>query len=152
MKKQLFFLLLTLCSIVKADDIVLQIWQSDGQVMSINLTDEPKTTYVDGNLVITTTNTTITYPLEEVKKYTYMSTNGITQPEGLTARFSQDGESITFSGLERDTEISVYSSAGQIVRNVKANGKDKTTVSVSDLPTGVYVVKVNAITYKITKR
>ena len=81
-----------------------------------------------------------------------MSTNGITQPEGLAARFSQDGESITFTGLERDTEILVYSAAGQIVRKVKADGQDKTTVSVSDLPTGVYVVKVNAITYKITKR
>ena len=143
---------MALCPIAKADDIVLQVWQTDGQVMSINLTDEPKTTYVDGNFVITTTRTTITYPLEEVKKYTYMSTNGITQPEGLAARFSQDGESITFTGLERDTEISVYSASGQIVRKVKADGQDKTTVSVSDLPTGVYVVKVNAITYKITKR
>lgn len=145
-------ILIFTCTMALADDIVLQIWQTDGQVMSINLADEPKTTYTDGNLVITTTKTTITYPLEEVKKYTYMSTNGITQPEGLTARFSQDGESITFSGLERDTEISVYSTAGQIVQKVKANGKDKTTVSVSDLPTGVYVVKVNAITYKITKQ
>lgn len=152
MRKILLFLLLVLsCIIAKADDLLLQIWQSDGQVMTINLNEEPKTTYVDGNLVITTTNTTVIYPLEKVKKFTYMSTDNVDKIEGMSTKFSQDGESITFTGLKKDTEIMVYSSAGVIVRKVKSGSEKSTTVTVSDLPSGVYIVKVNTITYKITK-
>ena len=84
MKKILFFLTLTLfCSLAKADDMILQILQSDGQVVNIDLKDEPKTTYENGNLIITTTKTTITYPLEKVKRYTYVSALGISSPKVL---------------------------------------------------------------------
>ena len=71
MRKILLLILASVCTMTKADEKVLQIWQSDGQVMNINLNEEPKTTYADGNLVITTNKTTITFPLEKVKKYTY---------------------------------------------------------------------------------
>ena len=69
MKK--IFVLLTFvlpCIMAKADDQVLQIWQSDGNVMTIKLSEEPKTSYADGNLVIKTTKTSITFPLEKVVK------------------------------------------------------------------------------------
>ncbi len=60
-----------------SDDMILQIWQSDGNVVSINLNEQPVTTYSEGNLTITTTKTIITYPLEKVVKYTYVSAEGI---------------------------------------------------------------------------
>jgi len=152
MKKFLFFLtFVSSCFMAKADDMLLQIWQSDGLLMAINLNEEPKTTYVDGNLVITTTKTTITYPLEKVKKYTYVATDDVPIIEGMSTKISQDGESITFSGLKEGTEISVYSSAGKIVRKQKSSKEKTTTVSVSDLPSGAYIITVDSITYKITK-
>ena len=135
-----------------SDDMILQIWQSDGNVVSINLNEQPVTTYSEGNLTITTTKTIITYPLEKVVKYTYVSAEGIDSLEGMKSHFSQDGETLIFSGLPLGTEIAIYSSAGMVMQKVKAVNQHKTTVSVSDLPPGVYLVKVNEITYKITKR
>ena len=65
MKKLLLLLTVLFVAIVaKADDMVLQVLLSDGQVVSINLNEEPRTTYQDGNLVITSTSNTVTYPLE----------------------------------------------------------------------------------------
>ena len=153
MRKILLLLVSALCCILaKADNMLLQIWLSDGQVMSINLNEEPTTTYVDGNLVITTTKATVTFPLETVNKFTYyMPTNGIDTTEGLGTKLSQDGESLTFYGLNKNTEITVYSPAGVTVRKVKSGSEKSTTVTVSDLPSGAYIVKVNSITYKITK-
>lgn len=135
-----------------ADDIILQIWQSDGKVVNIDLNEQPVTTYSDGNLTITTTKTVITYPLEKVAKYTYVSADGISNLESMRTKFSQDGETLTFMGLAQGTEIVVYASSGQMMSKTKAGSHTKTTVSVSDLPRGVYLVKVNTVTYKITKR
>ena len=40
-----------------ADGRTLQIWQADGQIVTISLNEEPVTTYSEGNLIITTTST-----------------------------------------------------------------------------------------------
>ena len=153
MKKLLSLLILfVFAHSVMADDMILQIWQSDGNVVNIDLNEQPVTRYADGNLIITTTKTTISYPLEKVAKYTYVSAEGIESINGMRSKFSQDGETLTFSGLTQGTEISVYASSGQMMRKTKAGPNAKTTVSVSDLPSGVYLVKVNSVTYKITKR
>ena len=153
MKKLLALLILfVFAHTVMADDMILQIWQSDGKVVNIDLNEQPVTRYADGNLIITTTKTTITYPLEKVAKYTYVSAEGIESINGMRSKFSQDGETLTFSGLTQGTEIAVYAPSGKILRKTKAGSHAKTTVSVSDLPPGVYLVKVNSVAYKITKR
>ena len=153
MKKLLSLLILfVFAHSVMADDMILQIWQSDGNVVNIDLNEQPVTRYADGNLIITTTKTTISYPLEKVAKYTYVSAEGIESINGMRSKFSQDGETLTFSGLTQGTEIAVYAASGKILRKTKAGPHAKTIVSVSDLPPGVYLVKVNSITYKITKR
>ena len=154
MKNYLLLLFLFLASIVaKADDQVLQIWQSDGKVMTIKLSEEPKTSYVDGNLVIKTTKTTITFPLEKVKKYTYASEpSGIDSPIAMQSEVSADGETLTFKGIKPNTSIYLYNAAGQLLRTIKSDKTNKATVSVSRFPIGVYIVKVNGVTYKITKQ
>lgn len=154
MKKTLSLLLLFVFTLsTMADDMILQIWQSDGKVVNIDLNEQPVTRYSDGNLIITTNKATISYPLEKVTKYTYTTPELILGLENMTStKFSKDGESLTFSNLAQGTEIFVYSSSGQMMRKTKAGNQSKTTVSVSDLPTGVYLIKVNSITYKITKR
>ena len=159
-KRNLFCMRLLLLSVlslfsstVKAEDMVLQVWLADGQILSINLSEEPRTTYNDGNLVITTTKTAISYPLEKVKRYTYASaSNGISSPNVVKATFSADGETLTFNGLKTGTSIMLYNVAGQLLRKVAPTTEGRAAVSVSQLPTGVYVVKMNDVTYKITKR
>lgn len=140
----------------KADNKVLQIWQADGQIVTISLNEEPRTTYSDGNLVITTTKTTITYPLEQVWKYTYVLEGSISEgdgvPDGIKSILSEDGETLTFKGLKAGTEVLLYSASGQLVRRLSAANDNNVAVSVSLLPTGVYIVKANNATYKITKR
>ena len=139
-------------TVAKADDMVLQVWQADGKVMSINLNEQPVTTYSDGQLIIKTTKTTVTFPLEQVVKYTYTDATGISTPSAMGSQFSADGESITFTGLKPNTPVYLYTVAGQLLKTVTATGQSKTVVSVSRFPVGVYVVKANGVTFKITKR
>ena len=153
MKKLLTLLFLfVFAHSVMADDMLLQIWQFDGKVVTIDLNEQPVTRYADGNLIITTTKTTITYPLEKVAKYTYITADGISNLESMRTKLSQDGETLTLSGPTQGTEIVVYASSGQMIHRTKAGTQPKTTISVSDFPPGVYFIKVNSVTYKITKR
>ena len=146
----LFFATLT---VVKADDRVLQVWLADGQVVSISLNDEPRTTYQDGNLVITTSKNSVTYPLEQVKRFTYVSlADGIDAPRAVGAAFSTDGETLTFTGLQPHTSIYLYNVAGQLLKTLDSGDRSKAVISASRLPIGVYIVKVNGGTYKIRKR
>ena len=135
MKKLLTLLSLFVFALsAMADDLILQVWQSDGKVVNIDLNEQPVTTYSDGNLIITTTKTVIIYPLEKVTKYTYVTADGISNLESMRTMFSQDGETLIFTGLEQGTEIAVYASSGQIMHRTKASPQAKTTVPVSDLP------------------
>lgn len=153
MKHYFLLLLLTLfVGTAFADNDILQIWQTDGQVQSINLSEQPVTTFSDGNLVVTTSTATITLPMEKVKKYTYiLSTDAIENVKAEKVTISQNGESITFSGLKNGAEIKVYSASGILMKEVKAS-RESETVTVSDLQVGVYAVKANGVTYKIMKR
>ena len=72
MKRTILFLIISVFSLTaQADDSKLLVWQADGKVVTFSLDEEPVTTFSDGNLVITTTSKTVTYPLEQVRKYTY---------------------------------------------------------------------------------
>ena len=78
MKKTILFLLLTVFSIAAhAIEAKIQVWQADGTVVTFSLDEEPVTTYADGNLIIKTSKETITYPLENVRKYTYFIPNNL---------------------------------------------------------------------------
>ena len=57
--------------VIVPDVDVLKIWMANGEVVSLALDEEPKTSYADGKLVIKTTAKTFTYPLENVRKFTY---------------------------------------------------------------------------------
>ena len=152
--RSLFVLLtIALTMAAQADDRVLKVWQSDGQVLTISLADEPRTTYSDGNLIITSSKSSVTFPLEKVRRYTYESAaSGIDEAKAVRAAFSRDGETLTLAGLKPGTAIYLYNVAGQLLRIIDSGTQPKVVVSVSNLPVGVYVVKANDVTYKITKR
>ena len=152
--RRIVFLLAVAATVAaQADDRVLKVWQSDGQVLTISLADEPRTTYSDGNLIITSSKSSVTLPLEKVRRYTYESAaSGIDEAKTLRAAFSRDGETLTLTGLKPGTAVYLYNVAGQLLRTIDSGDQPKVVVSVSNLPAGVYVVKANDVTYKITKR
>ncbi|MCQ2223672.1 MAG: T9SS type A sorting domain-containing protein [Bacteroidaceae bacterium] len=153
MKKTLLSVLMLLASAFAwAEDQYLCIWQADGQTVDIALDDEPVTTFSNGNLVISTRRTTITYPLQMVKRYTFEAAPTGIQSATANMHISTDGSCITFSAFDRDTNIAVYNLAGVRVRTVLAKAGTGTVVSVASLPKGTYIVKVNDITFKLLSR
>ena len=148
-KLYLILFLLCCCGSIMADQ-VLQIVKADGQTHTINLNQEPVTTYEDGNLVITTINATITYPLETIHKFVYISgTEDIQNIKGDKFEISKDGKFLTLSGLEKDTEAYLYSINGMLMERIRVTASTSISINLESYPLGVYMIKVDGATYKI---
>lgn len=148
-KLYLILFLLCCCGSIMADQ-VLQIVKADGQTHTINLIQEPVTTYEDGNLVITTINATITYPLETIRKFVYISgTEDIQNIKGDKFEISKDGRFLTLSGLKSDTDAYLYSVNGILMERIRVTASTSISINLESYPLGVYMIKVDGATYKI---
>ena len=148
-KLYLILFLMCFCGSIMADQ-VLQIVKADGQTHTINLNQEPVTFYEDGNLVITTINATISYPLETVHKFVYISgSSDIQDIKGDRFEISRDGKFLTLSGLEKDTEAYLYSVNGMLMERIHVTASTSISINLESYPLGVYMIKVDGATYKI---
>ena len=142
-------LLLCCCSGIMADQM-LQVVKMDGQTHTINLNQEPVTTYEDGNLVITTINAIVTYPLEVVRKFVFISgAEDIQNIKGDKFEISKDGRFLTLSGLEKDTDAYLYSVNGMLMERIHVTSSTSISINLESYPLGVYMIKVDGATYKI---
>ncbi len=149
-------LLLTATLSSLADSQRLVVWQKSGQKIYFDLTEEPETTFEDGNLVIRSSRTTVSYPLTSVLRYTYeggtITDVGDVKMRPGEVRFLQNAEQMAFDGLQDGTILEVYTLDGVKIKTVKAQGGQRTVVSLADQAAGTYVVKAGEATYKFMKR
>lgn len=132
----------------------LVVWHKDGQKTYYDLAENPKTTFSESDIVITTSSITISYPLDQVLRYTYdLQTSGI-ENVNLTkpVRVLQNGNEIVFENLKTNANIQVFSTEGKLLATQVADGRRTITVSLASYPAGVYIVKANGATYKMMKR
>ncbi len=127
------------------------VWLESGPVINYDLGEEPVITYNDGMLTITTSVSQISYGLEEVLKYTFSDqSTGIVSPEEMIkVKFLRN--MVIFYGLSRNTSIQVFAVNGMKVMDNRVTD-DVTTISLEELPMGVYIVKADCGTYKIMRQ
>ena len=149
-------LMLVACVTMRAQDVQrLVVWQKSGEKVYIDLAEQPETTFAGGNLVITTSTTTVRYPISNVLRYTYEGEmTAIETPDVKPGEiiFRQGADQMTFDGLPEGVRLEVYSMDGKQLF-VETSQKGKTTVvSLANYPAGIYIVKSGDATYKILKR
>lgn len=133
-----------------AADEALNLKMKDGTTHSFILNERPVITMGEGKLYVNTDKTTATYSLYDVNEYAFgeasTGINGISTTEGV----SRNGDNIVFHGI--DAKKVVCNLGGAVVNaDVKGNNGD-TTVSLTNLPQGVYIIKVAGTSVKINKK
>ena len=68
MRKLLTTLFLVAVATVAWAQNAVAVWQQDGKVAKFGFSEKPVVTYADNNLVITTTQTTVEYPIYLLRK------------------------------------------------------------------------------------
>ena len=146
-------LLLALLSSSTAKSQTLVVWQKDGSKVYYNLDHQPKTTFTTDDLVITTAQTTISYPLAKILRYTYESgSQGIDDLKKQGICITHKDDEVIVTGLPQGKTISVYGADGKQLLSKRSDGSTRQVLSLSQLPTGVYVIKAETVNYKIMKR
>ena len=131
----------------------LVVHRAAGEAVVFDLEEEPVTTFVDGALLITTTQTQIAIPLNEVSKYTYESwAQAIDAVDASTLLIRQTAERIEIDGLTDHALVELYDLDGRLLTRMRAEEAKTTIVSLTAIPDGTYVINAGGTSYKFMKQ
>ena len=152
----LALLFFTIPQTVKAADEVetLIIQMKNGSENAFFLKDKPKVTFEGSNLKVSATTGDVSYPLADVLRFTYAkkSPTGISEQVENPTDVTFDGDVLVISQLKANAVASIYALDGKLIRQLKPHRAGTYRISLSGLPPGIYLVKADNVTYKITKR
>lgn len=132
----------------------LVVWAKNGTKVAYALAEKPKVTFTETDLVITTNGVEVNYLLENMARFTYekSSETGITDLKKGKTSFKLNGESLLFPSLKANSSVSIYSANGTLVFKQTVRQDGEYSFPISNLNTGVYLININDLTYKIVKR
>lgn len=114
----------------KAKGIV--VWLNDGNKTEVLFSDMPEFTYADGNVILKSQKTDLSWPIANLKEFTF--------EEVETAI-----RSIKLGDLDiLSDHCAVYDLNGRLIK--------QQIKSLSELPTGAYIVKDGSVTIKVVRK
>lgn len=127
--------------------------RTDGSQVSFALADDPRVQNSATELIVSSASTTITVPFSELKNYTFSDTE---TTEVVSVKTDPthfiDGESIIFTGLKANEDITIYSLEGRQMSRWQANASGQANVDISQLGQGIYIVKTSSSSFKFIKK
>lgn len=159
MKTRRVFLLLSLLLSfalgMRAQNAV-SIYQIDGKVSTFAFSEKPVVTYSGNDLVMSTTKTTVQYPIYLLSKLDFGDVmanltviDDVVISEGPSFSFS--GKTITIRGGEPKSHVSLYHLNGMKAGDYRLDDQGCATIPVSGLSRDFYVVKTKHLTFKFRK-
>ena len=140
-------------SMAQSSNSKLIIWKNDGSKVMYALDEHPITTFTSEGVTITTNSISVSYPIDNIQKYTYEGiASAIAIPKvDNDILISQKNNEFTFSNLKEGSSIQVYSVDGLLLHSIIVAEKN-VLVSLDSYPCGVYVIKANNVSYKVIKK
>lgn len=134
-----------------ADYNCLRVHLQDGSNVDIVLRKELKVSFADDRLVARGGDADVEVPSKNILRFehVHVDTGGV---EGRAAdnAVAREGDTLIFSALPENCEVSVFDMAGRCVGARKASGTAR--IDLGAFGAGVYIVNVNNRSYKVTVR
>lgn len=134
------------------DNATLVLWLSDGTKTDIEVSQLPQIKFENDKVIITSSVLNMEYKAEEVLRFTYKGEGTAISPIQDEASVSQENGRLVFHGISSANQVSVYSTNGTRIPVSLSNNGGFYSLSLSTIPTGVYILKVNGKTSKFTKK
>lgn len=140
---------------LKAENTKLIVSFKDGNKIAYILDKKPKLTFSNSNLVVAIDDINVDYPLEGILQWSYED-NDVTT---ITNRYQSDDISFCYSkdkivimAHKKESTFLLSSINGVLVFQTRIKAEEQFVFPLSKLNSGVYIVTVNGISNKITKR
>lgn len=144
--------LLSSTSIIQVNAQTLVLQHANGKTTDVELLTLPKVQFQNDKVLITSTVLNMEFPKDDVLNFTFKGkSTGINTPKG-NLNYSKENGQIVFHGVNSSDKIAVYNAKGiQIPVKIQRSG-DQATLSLSSIPSGVYLLNINGRTSKFTKK
>ena len=126
----------------------------DGTKIAYALTDKPKITFTDSDLVVSVNGLTSNYLLINLLGITYSESDvmNISNAKDDFPLFYMNGNKLMFHKIKRDMALFLYKIDGSLVFKKRISKDSDTTVSLSSIESGIYVLQINGTVFKIIKK
>jgi hypothetical protein len=157
MKRQLLTgLLLLFTAVASWAQNAVAVYQNDGTVATFAFTEKPVVTYSGNDLVLTTTKTSVQFPIYKLKKIDFdISLDDATGVKDVEkeadVQFSFAGGKLIVRGGEAGSQVTIYNIKGVQVGQYQLDSNGNATISTDNLGKDFYVVKSKSFTFKFRK-
>lgn len=150
--RKLYTTLLLACSLMAGAQNAISIHQKDGKVANFAFSEKPVVTYADNQLVITTTKTSVQYPLYLLQKIDFELTDATAiEQVKPDAKFRFTDGTLYITGGDPGSQVVIYNMQGMTAGQYRIDDAGNAVISLQSLSKGLYIVKTNHFTFKFTK-
>lgn len=124
-----------------------------GSETAFFLKDKPQVKFEGTDLKVSSTAGDATFPLADVLRFTYAmrDASGISETYAPKTGVQFKDNVLVISQIRQGSFVGVYSLDGKLLRQLTPHHSGTFRLNLSDLPSGLYLVKAANTTYKITK-
>ncbi len=148
--KKSFWLVLLLVLAIKAEAAgykSVYVTLLDGSVSQIDLTDDMKTTFDETNVIFSDETFLMEFEKQQVSKFEFSELTGIESTTVFNTAPIIKAGILTLHGMPDNSRVAIYSTSGTCIS--ENHFSHTCSINLNDLPSGVYIVNVNNISYKI---
>lgn len=158
MRTRLIYLFIMLCGLfptqqVKAQNQTLVLWHSDGSISEVELYVQPHVEITQDKLKITSSVLNLEYEASEIIRFTYKGVGNDIHSPLRTTNYTIEKDRIVFHEAGLGDKVELYKIDGiRIPVHANCDESGKTTLSLTEVPKGIYLMSVKGKTTKIMRR
>lgn len=118
------------------------------------LTETPKLTYNDNTVTLITTKGSVEFTATDIVKVvlTDIRATSIDAVETEQRSFQLSNDEVRMSGLAADEIVKLYNVGGKLLSTWRAASSGELIIKLSDLKQGIYIIKANQQSLKVTRK
>lgn len=137
----------------------VSIYQKDGQVVAFAFSERPVVSYDAGDLVLTTTKTTVQFPIYQLQKLQFEE-DWVNSDDNVATTLEQQQVDVLFgfhdgmltvSGGDPGAPVTLYNVKGMMVGQWRLDDAGCATIPMQGMGKDVYIVKTQRLTFKFRK-
>ena len=124
----------------------------DGTKTTFALADEPKISFVDGELSIVSNSKKFAMNIANVRNYTFAEESTGIGKVIKNGNVKVENGCVIFSGMTAGSKVSAYTQDGRLIKECTANANGTAFIDLSILPKGIVILHSSKTNIKVLNR